>query len=745
MDSIRALYKELLNLYMNEEYIRETELSEIDPMNENLFKPLENIKINNEIEHACKTLLKSEKDLDRFKKEIRDFLKVLCDAFKDRYNFDDDCFTARKAFYPSNALSRLFHNQCQNLNHLIDQCPALIKDDKDVELINNQWNLLLETNIDDFIITQNDPVAFWISLEKYQNSSRTENINNYNDLENNNDYPFSRLSAFALDFMCLPESNALSERIWSKYKKEKGDRRGRLCDATMRGILLTASCVKDSNGLANFESSKEMIVCMLTNLNDPIADVRKIKDINEYMDEPLSEEYLKKCAVVEENYKAFKKNSRLNALFCYHEEEPINETFANEPISVDNPMIIEEQSAEQNQNDFEVEDLFIKKNNNILEINKNMITQFMASLKSAPSDIEKVIEETRKNYRKKDIFIPENKSALLKKQYYVGIFNAHFENYQVHLLVESFQTLVGEEWLDDNVVNAVECSIEKSWLWATFIPTTHSNLFFADEWEVEPSKDWPMFTRDFGIKHLIIIPYVHNGHWRIFMINLKNYTFTVIYLYDKKKKELMYQINWVQSRFERFLELCKKLGFRQSWTSVQWTIEFFEKRDRPFQASTDGSNCDNDSASSSSQSSISRGFSPLMSPIPSYNSNHRVYDSVQQYQNGRASNGGQLIRKFSDDDEEHPINDATTMADGTSTGGNKKQENGRSRFIRMNGNSEANEQINIAHIEKGTLIISQRACPYVTDARPSKPDVLEAFSDLKSWVKSELVFVQLFQ
>ncbi|KAL7294428.1 hypothetical protein TKK_0012428 [Trichogramma kaykai] len=85
------------------------------------------------------------------------------------------------------------------------------------------------------------------------------------------------------------------------------------------------------------------------------------------------------------------------------------------------------------------------------------------------------------------------------------------------------------------------------------------------------------------------------------------------------------------------------------------------------------------------------------------------------------------------------------MANGTSTGGNKKQENGRSRFIHMNGNSEANEQINIAHIEKGTLIISQRACPYVTDTRPSKPDVLEAFSDMKSWVKSELVFVQLFQ
>uniref|UniRef100_A0ABD2WPG3 Ubiquitin-like protease family profile domain-containing protein n=1 Tax=Trichogramma kaykai TaxID=54128 RepID=A0ABD2WPG3_9HYME len=330
-------------------------------------------------------------------------------------------------------------------------------------------------------------------------------------------------------------------------------------------------------------------------------------------------------------------------------------------------MIIEEQSAEQNQNDFEVEDLFIKENNNILEINKNMITEFMAPLKSAPSDIEKVIEETRKNYRKKrkssqqrkskkrrtkltilknglfsdsqyylqDIFIPGNKSALLKKQYYVGIFNAHFENYQVHLLVESFQTLVGEEWLDDDVVNAVACSIEKSWLWATFIPTTHSNLLFADKWEVEPSKDWPMFTRDFGIKHLIMIPYVHNGHWRIFMINLKKYTFTVIDPYDKKKKELMYEINWVQNRFERFLELCKKLGFRQSWTSVQWTIEFFEKRDRPFQASTDGSNCgivscqhkgdrrneyddsDNDSASSSSQSSISRGFSPPMSPIPS--------------------------------------------------------------------------------------------------------------------------------
>uniref|UniRef100_A0ABD2WBE2 DUF4371 domain-containing protein n=1 Tax=Trichogramma kaykai TaxID=54128 RepID=A0ABD2WBE2_9HYME len=157
MDSIRVSYKELLNLYMNKEYFRETELSEIDPMNENLFKPLENIEINNEIEHACKTLLRSKKDLDRFKKEIRDFLKVLCDAFKDR-----------------------------------------------------------------------------------------------------------RLSAFTLDFMCLPESNALSERIWSEYKKEKGDRRGRLYDATMRGILLTTSCVKDSNGLANFEPSKEMIICIVS-------------------------------------------------------------------------------------------------------------------------------------------------------------------------------------------------------------------------------------------------------------------------------------------------------------------------------------------------------------------------------------------------------------------------------------------------------------------------------------------------
>ncbi|CAB0031903.1 unnamed protein product [Trichogramma brassicae] len=50
-----------------------------------------------------------------------------------------------------------------------------------------------------------------------------------------------------------------------------------------------------------------------------------------------------------------------------------------------------------------------------------------------------------------------------------------------------------------------------------------------------------------------------------------------------------------------------------------------------------------DSAASSLQSSISRGFSPPMSPTPSCNSNHRVYDSLQQYQNGRVSNGGQLI------------------------------------------------------------------------------------------------------
>ena len=63
---------------------------------------------------------------------------------------------------------------------------------------------------------------------------------------------FLNVSQFALNVLCLPNSNAPSERIWSYYNREMTRFSASLAFKTMLGILLSSQYIKDVGGLMFF-------------------------------------------------------------------------------------------------------------------------------------------------------------------------------------------------------------------------------------------------------------------------------------------------------------------------------------------------------------------------------------------------------------------------------------------------------------------------------------------------------------
>ena len=151
---------------------------------------------------------------------------------KQRGNFDDDVLVHMKCLHPVNALSWEFHAEHAELKDLILDVPILT-DQYDCKIIINikeEWEQLLHYDFPEEIINEKSADRFWCKVKKC--------------IDINGVYVFKNVAQFALDALCLPNSNAPSERTWSTYNKEKGKDRVSLLFPTIRAILLTDQYVK---------------------------------------------------------------------------------------------------------------------------------------------------------------------------------------------------------------------------------------------------------------------------------------------------------------------------------------------------------------------------------------------------------------------------------------------------------------------------------------------------------------------
>ena len=113
----------------------------------------------------------------------------------------DQVYSLNKFMDQKNALSRKFHEEFPNLNHVFARAPKLIsKEDLHIQdLINLQWNRLVNYDIPSDISREEDVDTFWYRLSFICDESIVS--------------LFRMVSKFALNFLCYPLSNSSSERL----------------------------------------------------------------------------------------------------------------------------------------------------------------------------------------------------------------------------------------------------------------------------------------------------------------------------------------------------------------------------------------------------------------------------------------------------------------------------------------------------------------------------------------------------
>ncbi|KAL7287824.1 hypothetical protein TKK_0018198 [Trichogramma kaykai] len=204
----KNLYLNLLKMYMKQEYVENTDISLINPKDELNKKKLNNISLH----HEVKKLLRKEKPevQKKFLKDAVRFLEELCQKFKERYNFKGDYSTYLECLSPLNILkTKTDENGEKLLKELIVELPMLTNNYEKhcVQTIEKEFIELKTSGFTASDFNDLRPDIFWASVKNYVNEA--------------GHCPFVNVASFALNVLCLPNSNAATERVWSQYNWQK--------------------------------------------------------------------------------------------------------------------------------------------------------------------------------------------------------------------------------------------------------------------------------------------------------------------------------------------------------------------------------------------------------------------------------------------------------------------------------------------------------------------------------------------
>ncbi|KAL7303485.1 hypothetical protein TKK_0004664 [Trichogramma kaykai] len=294
---------------MDQSYLMNNDVSDIDPGCKEHMKPKCDINIGME----CLLLLHknnvniNDEDKDTFFEKCQEFLIAACSQLKEKCDgFSHSFIRLRYIIHPKNALDQKFHaSQAPTLDEIFEAYPQFIDSSCTVKSLNEQWQSLSEANLLADIKNEKNTDQFWRKLSSYNENKALV----YEDLSN-----------FVLQILLLPNSNASSERVWSKYNLEKTKLRNRLHFETTRNLLLSssyASFVRESS----CEIEKEMLIATInvktrSTLNrNKLAEFLKCeKDPISILDEHSYAVNLKKqCQQEESTYKK-KRNLKINYL-----------------------------------------------------------------------------------------------------------------------------------------------------------------------------------------------------------------------------------------------------------------------------------------------------------------------------------------------------------------------------------------------------------------------------------------------
>ena len=164
--------------------------------------------------------------------------------------------------------------------------------------IYDQWDNIQFHVFPDSINKETNTDKFWLLIKNY---------------EYKNHKIFENLAELALLILCIPESNASSERVWSLMNIQKSKLRNRLDFETMRSLLLSYHYIRDTGGILNFKVTKDMMEAHY-NLSKLKAESKAKKPQEELiLDIEINYEITSECQEEENRYGPKKRKRKRKA------------------------------------------------------------------------------------------------------------------------------------------------------------------------------------------------------------------------------------------------------------------------------------------------------------------------------------------------------------------------------------------------------------------------------------------------
>ena len=237
-------YKVILSFFMKEEVFTQMDLSNIDPKDKKIHKPIENIYLGG----RTMSLLEEEPIVDEenniaFRNDCLKFLIELCVQIKQRFPFSDDNIIAKlKVLDPNIAHSK---NSLMSISSLETQFKTLIPENK-LNDLDDEYRSFQITK-DQHHFNQNLKIPeFWYKLREIKNGlGQPKYIN---------------LSDFMANMTLLPQSSACVERIFSQVNTVKTKKTNKLKANTTRDRILAKQHVtKGNSSWLTWQPSKALL------------------------------------------------------------------------------------------------------------------------------------------------------------------------------------------------------------------------------------------------------------------------------------------------------------------------------------------------------------------------------------------------------------------------------------------------------------------------------------------------------
>lgn len=223
---IENYYKLILRCYFKKDYVNNTPLSLLDPVNTREYLEINKMYFGVKTEVLYTTV--SAAELYSFKIRALDFLGTVSQEIKKRFDFKNETLRLIEMFDPKNALSGDYTSIVPFINKFSNCVPL-----EDLEALNLEWRLLPEYKEK---LSQFEEVEeFWTKV---------------GSIKVGNETIFPRLFKFATAILSLPHSSPTTERIFSSLNLIKTKIRNRLqiqtCDSLLQAkeILNNIECYK---------------------------------------------------------------------------------------------------------------------------------------------------------------------------------------------------------------------------------------------------------------------------------------------------------------------------------------------------------------------------------------------------------------------------------------------------------------------------------------------------------------------